>query len=938
MRGNYTASLVIIFAIALSFSTLPGPLAATVHFPHVPYAHASPAPATSWLPAGPSTNTQIQAIFASDLAEQTALLAETVDLTDVPLTPTMAQCLSQTGTVCPQIPGANPSHFAVTSPLSTHDIFEIQVMLHNNYWGIPMNYGLDAGCTIPAGVGAGVNDAACPGVSIRQAVAHLIDKVQYCASNGIVVCSAVDNDSPITSGLLTADPCGWDALFPQTGPNCIVGGAAGTAYHLSPTTAIGHDTGGTAATYSWEPATDNGGKADLCAAAQHLVTAGVASGFDTATCVLTGISVNAAAHPVNIFARTDRPARLALGDGLFQDLCYLFTGHWTDGACQVVATTTTGCSGTCYVTDTRGTFTQFQGFTTSNIGINDNWWLYTGGFGSVFPFDSLLYGEFNSQGVSGGAWDQPPCSSLATPSTSPPNYEYACVPAYDTISSQMEFSPCLTAPGDPTPAQTHLTVTFGDCSGTSKLSAQSAGYQTEDLYGKLELFIPIYSPSVQFGYLAKWNNVINSQSSGVANLFTWLDAYDSVTHSTTLTQGFAAPTKSLNPYAASSVFDFQTIGNVYDSLGSLNPAQSGEYFDYLTSGHSTPCNTNLSIPCDLAHLGYTPPSGTIGTLRFSLRPDIFWQSDTSGAHPARPLTSWDVKFTYFTLPSCPFQGGLCFSSIIDIHVLDKANFDINLNTIGPFTLIGPFGVPSLTIVPGRYWSSTCSGATWDNDVNAGSVPTSCMAVTSQMSTITFDPLSSTPNNGVSPGILIGSGPFECQSSSGVVGTGCSSTGTQNPPPGGSYTLTRFGCNRATGTCNAPGANPTSTYFRSDGNLALAIWAGTNGDSTHDLITISSVAFCFNKPVGTPSCAQWQRGIGNPGTGTIVNVSQVSAVIRFSQDGNWVSPFNWLPGIPLACCPFMSSPPVGIQSAPPVLVEGTNTLSPCSIDPVNGYDC
>ena len=307
--------------------------------------------------------------------------------------------------------------------------------------------------------------------------------------------------------------------------------------------------------------------------------------------------------------------------------------------------------------------------------------------------------------------------------------------------------------------------------------------------------------------------MINSQSSGVANLFTWLDAYDSVTHSTTLTQGFAAPTKSLNPYAASSVFDFQTIGNVYDSLGSLNPAQSGEYFDYLTSGHSTPCNTNLSISCDLAHLGYTPPSGTIGTLRFSLRPDIFWQSDTSGAHPARPLTSWDVKFTYFTLPSCPFQGGLCFSSIIDIHVLDKANFDINLNTIGPFTLIGPFGVPSLTIVPGRYWSSTCSGATWDNDVNAGSVPTSCMAVTSQMSTITFDPLSSTPNNGVSPGILIGSGPFECQSSSGVVGTGCSSTGTQNPPPGGSYTLTRFGCNRATGTCNAPGANPTSMAAR-----------------------------------------------------------------------------------------------------------------------------
>jgi hypothetical protein len=298
------------------------------------------------------------------------------------------------------------------------------------------------------------------------------------------------------------------------------------------------------------------------------------------------------------------------------------------------------------------------------------------------------------------------------------------------------------------------------------------------------------------------------------------------------------------------------------------------------------------------------------------------------------LTSWDVRFSYITFHSAGCFN-ICFSPIIDIHVLDKANFDINLNTIGPFSLLSITGP---TIIPGRYWSATCSGATWDKDVAAGAVPDSCMAVTSQMLTITFDPLSSTPNNGVSPGILIGSGPFECQSSSGVVGTGCSSTGTENPPAGGSYTLTRFGCNRATGTCNAPGANPTSTYFRSDGTLALYIWAGNNGDVIHDSVIVSSAAFCLNKSVGQTGCTQWQRGIGNPGTGTPVNVAQVSAVIRFYQDGNWLSPFNWLPGIPEACCPFMSNPPFLIQIVTPVLVEGTVTLNPCSIDPVNGYDC
>src|SRR5437667_426504 len=284
---------------------------------------------------------------------------------------------------------------------------------------------------------------------------------------------------------------------------------------------------------------------------------------------------------------------------------------------------------------------------------------------------------------------------------------------------------------------------------------------------------------------------------------------------------------------------------LHDRLGSLNPAQNGQYFDYLASGHSTPCNTNLSIPCDLAHLGYTPPAGTVATVRFSLRPDIFWQSDSVGsAHPARPMTSWDVAFSYITLKATgSFQGGV-LSPMIDVHVLDKANFDINLNAIGPFTLLS---ITAPTIFPGRYWSSTCSGTTWDSDVNAGSVPTSCMAVTNGMSTITFDPLSSAPNNGVATGILIGSSAYECQSAGGIVGGGgCSSTGVQNPPGGGAYVLTRFGCNRATGACNAPGANPTSTYFRSAGTLALAIWAGNNGDSNHDSVTVGSAAFCFGK--------------------------------------------------------------------------------------------
>jgi hypothetical protein len=946
----------LVFAVALSLASLPGPLTGVVHLPTVALVRASPAPcpfsqgvpcSERWLPAGPSTNTEIASIFASDVAEQTALLAQQIDFSDVRLNPVQIACLSQTGTSCSQIPGVNPSAFYVTAPVATHDYYELQFLLSNSFWGINFHFGQDVGCVIPI-TGQPVNDTACPGVSIRQAFAHLVDKSSFVANAPTIAGLAVPVDNPVppSDGLVTPNPCSWDSLFPRTSTSCVVGALAGTAYHLGSSASLGHDTTGTLALYPWEPAVDNGGKADLCAAAQHLVVAGVATGFESTTCVLSGISANASVNPVNILARSDRPARLALGDGLVQDVCYLFTGHWSDPACQIISTPTTQCTGPCYVTETRNISLppfciNLPCISTPNC--LTCWQVYTAGFGSVFPFDSTLYGLYNSVFVQNlGTLDVPPCSSASAPIDGASNYMFACVPHYDSFSNQMEFSPCVNASGDPIPGQ--VAPTFATCPGTTKLSAVSAAYQAEDLFGRLALTIPLYSPSAQFGYLSNWSGVINSNGNGVSQYFTWFNARSSTSSPatpglpSTFTQGFAAPTKSLNPYASSTFSDFQTIGVIYDSIGVLNPLSSGQYFDYLASGHSTHCNTNMSAPCDLAHLGYTPPTGTVATIRFSLRADIFWQSDSVGtAHPATALTSWDVRFSYLTLKSTgSIQGGALWP-VIDVHVLDRANFDVNLNAIGPFILPS---ITSPTVIPGRYWSSTCAGAIWDADVTAGAIPDSCMSVSAAMSSITFDPLSSPPTNGVSPGILIGSGPFECQSTGGIVGGGggCSSTGFQNPPGGGSYTFTRFGCNRATGTCNAPGANPTSTYFRSAGNLALAIWAGINGDSTHDLVIVSSAAFCFNKPFGTPGCGQWQRGIGNPGTGTPVNVGQVSAVIRFSQDGNWVSPFNWLPGIPAACCPFASSAPLGIEGTTPVLYEGTVTLNPCSTDPINGYDC
>ena len=107
--------------------------------------------------------------------------------------------------------------------------------------------------------------------------------------------------------------------------------------------------------------------------------------------------------------------------------------------------------------------------------------MYTAGFANVLTFDSGLYFGYNSQFVSGiPSIKQPtgPCSSQSVPSFSAGNYMYLCNSNYDTISSQMEFSPCLNAPGDPTLGQT--TPTFANCPSSTQLTATSAGAHSKE--------------------------------------------------------------------------------------------------------------------------------------------------------------------------------------------------------------------------------------------------------------------------------------------------------------------------------------------------------------------------------------------------------------------------------------------------------------------------
>src|SRR5438067_5569346 len=318
MRNISSLKLLIIFAIALSLASLPGAISPSIRLPSVNVAHAASATNQPWVPAGPAMDTLTYPTFTDEAAEFTAIQTSPspIDLTDWPLDPTLISGLT-----------AN-SAFQVTSPISDTGYFELEFHMGQNFWGCQFNYG----------------NAAC-GTHIRQAFAHGLDKNIFVSTELQGNVQPIDNPVPPIVALNTPDPCAWDATHVQTGTGCQVNGVGGTAYHLGPATS------GNCASTPTFAYTPGCGTLDFCAAADHMIAAGLAAGKDQTTCVLTGISASVTANPTHIFVRSDNSPRPHAGNSYGQFICALFTGTFS-----------TGCSG-IFVVD-PGPIMAFTGFVT----------------------------------------------------------------------------------------------------------------------------------------------------------------------------------------------------------------------------------------------------------------------------------------------------------------------------------------------------------------------------------------------------------------------------------------------------------------------------------------------------------------------------------------------------------------------------------------------
>ena len=625
MKTEFSASLaklLIVFLAIFSLASLQAPISNNVLFPtlHLFTAIACPSPGAQqcgacqvaigticveyWVPAGPSEDTLTATIFTDEQAEFTNIQSASpaIDFTDWPLTPDLVG------------PFTTSSSFRITSTISEAGYFEIQFLLANNFWGCDFNFG----------------NAAC-GVHIRQGIAHMIDTAKFAANEPSISGQAVALDTPVPSdnvgGLPTANPCAWDALFPETGTNCIVGAPGGTAYRL------GNATGANGISWLQAP-----GSQDLNAAAAHFVAAGIATGCDggtgTASCTastdsrLSGISSTAASHVPSFAIESDNVPRLHLGDSIAQQICYMFTGSYIIPCTYLSARSV--CPG-CIPES-------FPGFTTSTTAVNLSWGIYTAAYNSPtgpLPFDSSLYFRYNSRFVSGIPSIQPPngpCASTAVPTVSAPDYIYLCNTNYDSLTSQMEYAPYLFLSGcDPVVGSTLNNNTRVACP-TSQPSAVGGGVMAEDQFGKNAFTLPIFQQTAQFGYLNNgYFRQITNVGTGLPNYFTWLNSWNpSPVQPGTIRQGFKQSTSSASPFVDTSLWGQWIVGNVYDSLMVTNPYSGGQLIDWMI----------LSVQQNFppASLTYPPPPGTTQTFRFTLRSDLFFQD-------GRKVTSFDVAFS-----------------------------------------------------------------------------------------------------------------------------------------------------------------------------------------------------------------------------------------------------------------------------------------------------
>ena len=657
------------------------------------------------------------------------------------------------------------------------------------------------------------------GTLTRMAIAELLNKPQYIIGGPL-------QGNGICTDIYAAQPQGFPAGFCSTGGivnpqlqpapddvltryckyitqsetaqgipaasqlNCaalvttIKGSSPSKGAYLLNSTAIGSTQVWWGATGSNTGSTDGyPSKQDVRAACDLLVQAGFTLTPSGSTCISVA---NAAQGPtakttyahiafptgkqIIAYIRND-PLREAYGQIVVDALNFLF-GTANNGAANGSCAVSYGVNG-----GPNGCSPAYYGFNAvSNIifsdGQNpDTWNIYTGAEGVGVTPDNL-YGVGNSLFASNQ------CGGTA--STVISNYEFSCDPRLDMLTNVGEFQD--TSQGAAIGFRHEVNI-YQNASYVGVEDVQSV-----PVFNQLQRFVALNCLNLEGGTIQpNEGSLVNGfgtgwLAGGIGAYFTYLNAHPNPNYTPTnpsyaceqgnartLRVGQSQDSDSFSPFQAASVWDFNIMNELWDSMLAVNPETGGQtlqFFNWMISKY-----TSTFQPSEAS---CSPGQGCVTgttTQAWHLRPDLQWQDGT-------PVTADDVCFSILSYRDMP--AALLQSSVINVASCTAINSSIAQVKL---TLGGPNDdilVGSVPIIPHKYWAIPCN---WPVGSPEPAVST---LQSSQCDSGTFDPMAS--------GIMVGDGPFECLAVPGTPNPGapggpCSQTG--NGLPGGQL-VTRGG--------------------------------------------------------------------------------------------------------------------------------------------------
>jgi len=680
-------------------------------------------------------------------------------------------------------------------------------------FGIDFNYGSSTwaawGCDWQHG------NSGC-GIEMREAFAHLIDRTSFVNSGPLQGAGqALADPSPPAkspSASLISSQISWETLAGQTIEG-LVHPADTSAFNIAPSIS------GFAAP----------GSPDFCAARDHLIAANIGLHDLNKDCVIDSNSpglANIIAHPIRFMIRSDDPTRRAMGLGI------------SNAINQVL--------GVNAVVPTLGSIAQLRPvvFVSLPEGPTDDWDMYTSGWNLGGPFPDHLRPLYGSSFAS----DQ--CGGVQNGETA--NYGFLCIPSFDTYANAA--------------AQTADVPTFQ----TQTLAAFNQ-------LGTHAGSIPVYSRGIRTAALRTLAGIVDQRGQGFSNTWTLLYAHNNTGYApsnplfkfggglNTIRWGQRQGTTSLNPFKAETLWEFNLIGEVYDTLFAGSPVQPANVMCWMCDNYLTSIDAQ-------------------GNTHFlvELRQNLRWQDGAT-------VNASDVKFTLLNMrdvPAANLVGNV--QMVLGVTILGPYLFDIKMQGQSISHIINLAGVP---IIPRHIWELP-------GDKTYGDVGKADPAKTSS----SYDMMAS--------GTFIGSGPYMCrsvfQSDLGKVGTGCASNGDgsragQALGPHANVFLQSFDL-----TNQAGNTDPFLQYMRSynpswgtgsgtaaqSGQFQEFSWADRYDNGTVTIRDIASVASCYGK-TSTTGCvdyARWIRPALHPSTPTTIS-SEVTIVVSHLDD-TWIYPFSW----------------------------------------------